>query len=1067
MAPALTSTTSQTRILLPGCPPPFASENRLQEHISVIKSQLIVDQLGVSKTDFQVCEQLPSDFHKYQQYQHCVPGVIESKENSMTYRNSERKCVQPLELAQNPPETECTHSQSFKISTHLFRPNKNNYKSVEEKMNQPAMWNNTNGFEKLLVNRCHSHNEKMQNGHLDNCNHDSSLLSYEKSHTHNSINFTRTEKLVLKKSKIMCLKSDVERKSKSFSNKKKLRLNNNVSCSKLTGNNNKITIVEPMGLSDKEFTVDNSSAADRLNVAERNLCLLEKRSQFLLRRLRMLQSRKLDGHVKSQLKAFVDFQHQNLQSAVSKVIWPFNDKPNTFFNCDDVKNLSTSNLVTLVRNLQAKPKLTIENNKKTEGILVMDRIVSAESEKKSGHLQACLRHWIASVDSDATESSSGGESCEEWEDCPVITDKKVPTPLYKHAEWKWSVERAAIVARWTWLQTQVSDLEYKIRQHSDIHRTIRNSKGVVALCDLPVIGPAGDTGLIFNNCSDMSSTLRLATLMIDINNQSSKLSQSGNCLIPVNTINNKIENSSKCLNGIVDSTSSTQQKNPNTPASDAGLSVSSDLKAVLDLSCVAARCRQVKSYRKRKLLRTAGLYQINAKAARLSSVKCQCYPPIMPCSLCGGRYNNLQRLDAEGMSVMEKVSLLDSAFHPVLSFPQEIALSIHFEALLKSGEWQTSKAADKLSVQRITEENSRQKLKEQARKSSNKSAAALLLNSAKLRVKYDRKSTNKRIKKRVFAETQLKRKDMKRRRMQLLNVAVKNSLSYDTDTNSMSTNGQNDTQLPHMKDSVLSHSSSSATLKDLKDSKKKKVENAYDINNIVIPHNMAASTRVEKLQYKEIQTPKWREVGQEESEGQEFVEGEEVEDLNDNAFLNRHEICESEERKKFRNFITFPHVRRSRLSRESECNTHDSFSPDSSLNDTHFDNGFSVNSGREDGRRRSCSTSRRSSFLDECIWDQVQYCYEVEHQDPWPLRQFPLPEELYEEMKNEVVTSVPIITYRRRETVRMPDDLGMEFVSPECDNAETLLVSLSPEQGNELGISSEDDDPEWNGSHYE
>ena len=34
--------------------------------------------------------------------------------------------------------------------------------------------------------------------------------------------------------------------------------------------------------------------------------------------------------------------------------------------------------------------------------------------------------------------------------------------------------------------------------------------------------------------------------------------------------------------------------------------------------------------------------------------------------------------------------------------------------------------------------------------------------------------------------------------------------------------------------------------------------NSYDIDNIVIPHSMAASTRVEKLEYKEIPTPKWR-----------------------------------------------------------------------------------------------------------------------------------------------------------------------------------------------------------------
>lgn len=33
-------------------------------------------------------------------------------------------------------------------------------------------------------------------------------------------------------------------------------------------------------------------------------------------------------------------------------------------------------------------------------------------------------------------------------------------------------------------------------------------------------------------------------------------------------------------------------------------------------------------------------------------------------------------------------------------------------------------------------------------------------------------------------------------------------------------------------------------------------QNSYDIDNIVIPYSVAASTRPEKLQYKEILTPK-------------------------------------------------------------------------------------------------------------------------------------------------------------------------------------------------------------------
>ena len=40
--------------------------------------------------------------------------------------------------------------------------------------------------------------------------------------------------------------------------------------------------------------------------------------------------------------------------------------------------------------------------------------------------------------------------------------------------------------------------------------------------------------------------------------------------------------------------------------------------------------------------------------------------------------------------------------------------------------------------------------------------------------------------------------------------------------------------------------------------RKKKGNNAFDINNIVIPYSMASATRVEKLQYKEIPTPSWR-----------------------------------------------------------------------------------------------------------------------------------------------------------------------------------------------------------------
>lgn len=43
------------------------------------------------------------------------------------------------------------------------------------------------------------------------------------------------------------------------------------------------------------------------------------------------------------------------------------------------------------------------------------------------------------------------------------------------------MERAAIAARWTWLQSQISDLEYRIRQHGDLHRKVRAAKCPVEL----------------------------------------------------------------------------------------------------------------------------------------------------------------------------------------------------------------------------------------------------------------------------------------------------------------------------------------------------------------------------------------------------------------------------------------------------------------------------------------------------------------------------------------------------------------------------------------------------------
>lgn len=54
---------------------------------------------------------------------------------------------------------------------------------------------------------------------------------------------------------------------------------------------------------------------------------------------------------------------------------------------------------------------------------------------------------------------------------------------------------------------------------------------------------------------------------------------------------------------------------------------------------------------------------------------------------------------------------------------------------------------------------------------------------------------------------------------------------------------------------LLSTQTISGSVHNNNNSKRNRI-NSYDIDNIVIPYSVAASTRVEKLQYKEILTPK-------------------------------------------------------------------------------------------------------------------------------------------------------------------------------------------------------------------
>lgn len=1052
MAPALTESTSQPRVQLPGSPPPVVSNGILREN-NTVDQETPKDFASVkSKLSRSLSSELQNTARSLLKP---LEGHIDSSQTSLSEKVT--SSWQTLGLPSN--FTDILKQLSAVKSEGSHNKDKQTPNNRIQKMNQPSPPIQNGSNETNSLKQTCTVSDSAVNGHSKGHSDLTKRLSYghlssqRSAHNHSKSSFCSDSDTK------MCVTSGTNTSQQGQAVP---------STSETTGDSVRQTSVSKtihsLKHEDRAFGQGDVKPVDLKEVSRKEY-LLERRGQFLLRRLRRLQGKHLETQVKLQLKSYVDFQHQNLQSAASKAIRPFGNLPNTLFNSHDVKNLSTSNLVSLVRKLQAsQPKQAVESNSRRgdarRSVLVMEQSVSSETERKSGHLRRDLRHWSDVADSDATESSSGGESCEEWEDCPLMSDNKVPTPLYKRAEWKWSVERAAIVARWTWLQAQVSDLEYRIRQQSEIFKTIRSSKGVVTLCEAPLsLGPGGDAS---NSRLLESSPATVASLMINVNKQASRLSHSlGNCLSPNTGSASEKFNSKdgKPLNGVVDRSHSgcTPLATAGSIATDSGSSnVSPLLGQPLDISCVAARCRPVRFYRKRKLLHTSGLHQVSHKAARLSSVQCACYPPVMPCPMCGGRYNNTQKLDAECMPIMEKVSLLDPSFHPVLSFPQEIGLPLHFEALLKSGEWQSSKSQPKITHRALAAEKRRQRLlneqlKEQARKNKRKykkSASAMLLTSAKLRSKYDAKSPHKKAR-RLTAESRLPRTEMRRRK----SAPVPSDGDFDSQVPS-----------PQMRDGTLSHSASSSTLKEIKETRRRRFENAYDINNIVIPYSMAASTRVEKLKYKEIQTPEWREVAQGEKDVGEMSDQGEVEDLTDETFSQRHDALEIEERKRIRNYITYPPVRRSRMSRESESNTLDTFSPESSLNEASFaSEGVGLILGEE--RRRSGSTSRRAGYFDDYLRDydsEEGMCFE-----PWPERQFPLAEETYEQMKLEQSKVGPTRnTYRRPRTVKVQDDPSMEFISPEGFEQEDSSVMPGFPYPSEGSMSNDDeDDPEWNETH--
>lgn len=243
---------------------------------------------------------------------------------------------------------------------------------------------------------------------------------------------------------------------------------------------------------------------------------------------------------------------------------------------------------------------------------------------------------------------------------------------------------------------------------------------------------------------------------------------------------------------------------------------------------------------------------------------------------------------------------LDASYHSNLSYANDISLSYSLEETLC-----TKRINTKVTITKPTKKKKKLKVKDippsllkQPEKEKPKNS--VVEEKTHSRTKNERSKSDEYTRKRSLTSEYSSSGRVRKLRK------FSESLSCDSSKPSTPTNELS---------SPLSQSLNSSGLFTSFNKNKKKLSSGgdYDINNIVIPYSIAASTRVERIQYKEIPTPGWRNI-------EEDLLDEEVElerELTDEEVISeRHARCEVLERKRFCDY--FQPSRRPRPNRLSE-----------------------------------------------------------------------------------------------------------------------------------------------------
>lgn len=539
----------------------------------------------------------------------------------------------------------------------------------------------------------------------------------------------------------------------------------------------------------------------------------EKKNDFLLQRLRELEVEHCCRHIDNQITK-----------------WYRNE-------------LALSPKETSTPTVNPQPTSSQTNEDQDEPTASSSEIQKAPSRGNldTGTVIGCflsnIKH-LESFDSDATESTSSNDSYDELEGFSLedIPPKRTTyisgqshsssdqhfSELNKKAIWKWANERSRLASRWTWLQAQVADLEFRIRGQNDATMHARANKSN----PLPPFNPE-------NTCSRS---------------------------VPLS-----------------------------------------------------------KDFRRRRLIRAQPiLADSNRKLVKYSHVPCVCSSlpqTVGPCISCNGRYNHSRQLEGENMSMSERISLLDPCCHPVLSLPDDVTLGSQISYLLKQetinrrptkgrpGRKKGSTAANLAAAAAAAAAafaNGESSTKHPGRKGKYfhgmvgrppgsqaglKNPSQTMITSNKLKRKYRKHSTNTTnnyqwgVNSTNHIHHNPSRRNKRMRRASSMNDGSDCPESSNRSNNHFSNNNNNN------------------SAQNVGGRRRRSEQSAYDIDNIVIPFSIAATTRVEILEYKEIMTPSWRiwENGTCQTE----IKEEEIEDISDEAYISRHSKGESEEKKRF------------------------------------------------------------------------------------------------------------------------------------------------------------------------